>query len=148
MSINTILHERQLEEYYCTLCYAVFDLKHRRVTLANSGLPYPIRVTGSTCEQIELPGVPLGSFFGVTYDEATVPLATDDVFVFCSDGVSEAMNERSEEFTPARLVEVVAAARSGTARDIVRAIVDAVETHRAGHPPNDDMTVVAVKITS
>ena len=26
-SINTILHERQLEEYYCTLCYAVFDMK-------------------------------------------------------------------------------------------------------------------------
>ena len=42
-SINTILHERQLEEYYCTLCYAIFDLKRRTVTLANSGLPYPIR---------------------------------------------------------------------------------------------------------
>ena len=46
MSINTILHERQLEEYYCTLCYAVFDLKRRTVTLANSGVPYPIRVSG------------------------------------------------------------------------------------------------------
>ena len=45
-SINTILHERQLEEYYCTLCYAVFDLKRRTVTLANSGLPYPVRVSG------------------------------------------------------------------------------------------------------
>ena len=66
-SINTILHERQLEEYYCTLCYALFDLKRRTVTLANSGVPYPIRATrrhGAT--QIELPGVPLGSFLGVT----------------------------------------------------------------------------------
>ena len=49
MSINTILHERQLEEYYCTLCYAVFDLKRHTVTLANSGVPYPIRVSGETC---------------------------------------------------------------------------------------------------
>ena len=48
MSINTILHERQLEEYYCTLCYALFDLKRRTVTLANSGLPYPIRASGDT----------------------------------------------------------------------------------------------------
>ena len=40
-SVNTILHQRQLEEYYCTLCYSVFDLKRRIVTLANSGLPYP-----------------------------------------------------------------------------------------------------------
>ena len=36
-SINTILHQRQLEEYYCTLCYAIFDLKRRTMTLANSG---------------------------------------------------------------------------------------------------------------
>ena len=42
-SMNTILYERQLEEYYCTLCYAVFDFKRRTVTMANSGLPYPIR---------------------------------------------------------------------------------------------------------
>ena len=28
-SVNTILHQRQLEEYYCTLCYAIFDLKRR-----------------------------------------------------------------------------------------------------------------------
>src|SRR6187200_866453 len=46
LSINTILHERQLEEYYCTLCYALFDLKRRTVTLANSGLPYPVHVSG------------------------------------------------------------------------------------------------------
>ncbi len=44
-SMNTILHERQLEEYFCTLCYASFDFKRRIVTVANSGLPYPIRCT-------------------------------------------------------------------------------------------------------
>ena len=75
MSINTILHERQLEEYYCTLCYAIFDLKRRTVTLANSGVPYPMRATGESVGPIELPGVPLGSFFGVTYDEVSLPLA-------------------------------------------------------------------------
>src|SRR6187455_3160618 len=42
-SMNTILHDRQLEEYYCTLCYAFFDFKRRTVTLSNSGLPYPVR---------------------------------------------------------------------------------------------------------
>ena len=59
-SMNTILHERQLEEYYCTLCYASFDFKRRIVTVANSGLPYPIRCTSDSCAQIEMPGVPLG----------------------------------------------------------------------------------------
>src|SRR5438552_921432 len=83
-SMNTILHDRQLEEYYCTLCYAFFDFKRRAVTLSNSGLPYPLRCSGAECGQIELPGVPLGSFPGVTYDEVTMPFKTGDVFVFCT----------------------------------------------------------------
>jgi sigma-B regulation protein RsbU (phosphoserine phosphatase) len=145
-SINTILHERQLEEYYCTLCYAVFDLKRRTVTLANSGLPYPVRAHGDDVAQISLPGVPLGSFFGITYDERTFPLASGDVFVFCSDGVFEAMNERGEEFTAERVVRTIQNHRTRPAKDIVRAIVGAVDEHRSGFPPNDDMTAVAVRI--
>jgi sigma-B regulation protein RsbU (phosphoserine phosphatase) len=147
MSINTILHERQLEEYYCTLCYAVFDLKRRTLTVANSGVPYPLRLTAGSCSQIESPGVPLGSFFGVSYDEVSYPLATGDMFVFFSDGVSEAMNSRNEEYTSARLSEVVKSVRDRPAAEIVKAIGESVEEHRAGYPPNDDSTVVVVKIT-
>ena len=73
-SMNTILHERQLEEYYCTLCYALFDFTRRELTLSNSGLPYPIRCSEDDCSQVALPGVPLGSFPGITYDEITLPL--------------------------------------------------------------------------
>ena len=146
-SMNTILHERQLEEYYCTLCYAFFDFKRRSVTLSNSGLPYPIHCSGDVCGQVELPGVPLGSFPGVTYDEVTVPLKAGDVFVFCTDGISEAMNESGEEFGSPRLAEIVRANRTQTARGIVDEIFDAVIAFRGTAPQNDDMTAVAVKIT-
>jgi sigma-B regulation protein RsbU (phosphoserine phosphatase) len=146
-SINTILHERQLEAYYCTLCYALFDLKRRTVTLANSGLPYPVHASSKGVSQIELPGVPLGSFFGINYDEVSLPLETGDVFVFCSDGVTEAMTADSEEFTAERLIDVIKATRQASAREIVQAIVQAVSAHRAGAPPNDDMTVVVLKVT-
>src|SRR5579872_2114906 len=147
-SVNTILHQRQLEEYYCTLCYAIFDLKRRTVTLANSGLPYPIRATAEEVTQIELPGVPLGSFSGSTYDEVTVALHQGDLFVFCTDGVFEAMNGSGEEFGAARLIDVVAGARQQDAKTVVASIVSAVDAFREGTAPNDDMTVVAVKITA
>ncbi len=103
-SINTILYERQLEEYYCTLCYAVFDLKRRIVVMANSGLPYPIRATDEGVAPIELPGVPLGSFSGSSYDELTLDLATGDVYVFCTDGILDARDEAGVEFGRTRLV--------------------------------------------
>ena len=43
-------------------------------------------------------------------------------------------------------MEVVKDARSQPASIIVQRIVSAVAEHRAGVPPNDDMTVVAIKI--
>jgi phosphoserine phosphatase RsbU/P len=146
-SVNTILQQRQLEEYYCTLCYAIFDLKRRVLTMANSGLPYPIRCTAGACEQIELGGVPLGSFQGSTYDELTLPLPRGDLFVFATDGVVEAMNAAGDEFSAARLIEVVARARDLPAARIVAAIFEAVREWRGGTPANDDMTALVVRMT-
>jgi phosphoserine phosphatase RsbU/P len=147
-AMNTILHDRQLEEYYCTLCYAFFDFKRRTVTLSNSGLPYPVRCLDDDCGQIELPGVPLGSFSGVTYDEVTLPLRAGELFVFCTDGIFEAMNADGKEYGAKRLCDVVREHRKGTAREIVDAIFDAVILFRGTAPQGDDMTAVAVKITS
>jgi phosphoserine phosphatase RsbU/P len=146
-STNTILHERQLEEYYCTLCYALFDFKRRSVTLANSGLPYPIRCSADGVAQIELPGVPLGSFAGSAYEEVGFDLSVGDVFVFCSDGVFEANDALGREFGAERLLDVVRGAWRSTARELVDAIFAGVEAFRGETPPNDDMTAVAIRIT-
>jgi sigma-B regulation protein RsbU (phosphoserine phosphatase) len=145
-AMNTNLHERHLEEYYCTLCYAFFDFARRTVTLSNSGLPYPIRCTADECGQIELPGVPLGSFPGIIYDEVTLGLKPDDLFVFCTDGIFEALNPTGAEFGARRLCQIVAASRQESARGIVDAIFQAVTEFRDGQPPTDDMTAVAIKI--
>ncbi len=87
-SMNAILHERRLEEYFCTLCYAAFDFKKRQLVIANSGLPYPIRRSEGVSGPIQLPGVPLGAFPGTTYEELTFDLKAGDLFVFCTDGIS------------------------------------------------------------
>jgi len=146
-AMNTNLHERHLEEYYCTLCYAFFDFRRRTVTLSNSGLPYPIRCSAEKCGQIELPGVPLGSFPGIIYDEVTLELKPDDLFVFCTDGIFEAQNPKGAEFGARRLCEIIAASRKESARGIVDEIFHAVTEFRGTEPQADDMTAVAIKIS-
>ncbi len=153
-STNSILCERQLEEYYCTLCYALFDFKRRNVTVANSGLPYFVRVRGinrppeerEPAVQIELSGLPLGSFPGSTYDELTLDLRAGDLYVFCSDGIFEANDLQLREFGTQRLLKVIEESKEKPAKDIVDAIFDAVAEFRGEALPNDDMTAVAVKI--
>ena len=156
--MNTILHERQLGDYYCTLCYALFDLKRRTVTIANSGLPYPIRSGSNERQdgspapapapaQVELAGIPLGSFPGSSYDEAAFALSAGDLFVFFTDGVSEAQDALGREFGIVRLLRVIEESREKTARELVDAIFAAVQDFRGETAPNDDMTAVAIRIT-
>jgi sigma-B regulation protein RsbU (phosphoserine phosphatase) len=147
-SMNTILHERQLEPYYCTLCYALFDFKRRTVVLANSGLPYPVRCSGGVAAQMVMPGVPLGSFGGSAYDEVSFDLNAGDVFVFCSDGVFEANDARGREFGVERLSQVVLEYRTQPARAIVEEVFTAVAEFRGEARAKDDMTVVAIKINT
>jgi sigma-B regulation protein RsbU (phosphoserine phosphatase) len=145
-SMNRILHERQLEEYYCTLCYAQFDFKRRIVTMANSGLPYPIRCSTDGCGPIQMPGVPLGSFPGITYDELTLEIHAGDVFVFYSDGLSEAMDAAGREFGSDRLLDVVRQHREQSAAEMVDAIFAEVGIFVGGAEQNDDRTAVVLKV--
>ena len=144
--MNRILHERNLEEYFCTLCYAMFEFKKQTATFANSGLPYPIRCTGGKAGQIDMPGVPLGSFGSSTYDDVVVPLAPGDVFVLCSDGISEAFDEAGGEFGADRVMEVVERNCAKSAKEIVAEIFGAVHQFSGNAEKSDDRTVVVVKI--
>jgi sigma-B regulation protein RsbU (phosphoserine phosphatase) len=147
-AINRILHERQLEEYYCTLCYAVFDLRQHVVTMANSGLPYPIRCSadGSSCQQIEMPGVPLGSFGTTSYDEIVLPAHAGDVFVFCSDGIFETFNEDGLELGAGPIIDIVRTHRDRPASEIVAKIFDTMSAFRGTAMQTDDQTAVVVRI--
>jgi sigma-B regulation protein RsbU (phosphoserine phosphatase) len=144
--MNRILHERNLEEYYCTLCYAMFEFKKQTVTFANSGLPYPIRCTNGKAAQLDMPGVPLGSFGTSTYDDVVVPLAPGDVFVLCSDGISEAFDEAGKEFGAERVIDVIERNCGRPAKEIVGEIFGAVQQFCGDAEQSDDRTVVVLKI--
>ena len=145
--INRILHDRNLEEYYCTLCYAMFEFKKQLVTFANSGLPFPIRCVNGQAQQLEMAGVPLGSFGSSKYEDFQYPLAAGDVFVLCSDGIFEAFNDAGQEFGAQRVIDIVEQNHMLPARDIVNAMFSAVQNFSGDSEQSDDRTVVVLKIT-
>ena len=85
---------------------------------------------------------------GATYDEITMPLQAGDVFVFCTDGIYDTVSEDGVDFGSDRVCEIVRAHRRSSAREIVDAIFDEVALFRGHVPQPDDMTAVAVKITT
>ncbi|HEY2943127.1 MAG TPA: GAF domain-containing SpoIIE family protein phosphatase [Vicinamibacteria bacterium] len=145
--VNNTLRRRGMDGLFCTLTFARFDFAARRVTLANSGLPYPVHYRASTsrCEPIELPGLPLGAFDGSTYEEKTLELAAGDILVFYTDGVTEAWNGH-EQYGGARLVQQVEAHAGRSAGTIGRRILSDVARFEGTASPADDVTLVVVKL--
>ena len=144
--MNRILHERNLEEYYCTLCYAMFEFKKRIVTFANSGLPFPVRWKNGKAGPLDMPGTPLGSFGASTYDDYQFALEEGEIFVLASDGIFEAFDEAGQEFGAQRVIDVIERSHDKPSKEIVNEIFGAVQNFCGDAPQSDDRTVVVVKI--
>ena len=145
-AINASLNERRLESHFLTLLYAVWDDDQRVMQIANSGVPTPIHCRDGKTQRLNTTGLPLGLFEEADYDEMTVQAAAGDVFVFYSDGISDARNRAGQTFGDGRVDQVVTAQCGGSAEEILQAIFEAVARHREGAAPFDDETVVVVKV--
>ena len=128
------------------LGYAVWRDDEGLLSIANSGLPRPIYCRGGKVEALESTGLPLGLFADAEYDEISLRPGPGDVFVFFSDGITDAVSSDGDLFGRSRIEQIVEANCTDSADEIVTAIFDAVAEHATGSEPFDDQTVVAVKI--
>jgi serine phosphatase RsbU (regulator of sigma subunit) len=80
-------------------------------------------------------------------EEHTIVLHDDDVFVFYTDGITEAMNGTADLFGDERLVEVLSQSGGQCAAAISQRIQDDVAAFVDGADPHDDMTMVVVRIS-
>ena len=62
-----------------------------------------------------------------------------------TDGLNEAENGQMEEFGNDHLLELMADTKSLTSREVIDKLKAAVEEHRAGAEPNDDLTLMCIK---
>mgnify|MGYP001767168648 CR=1 FL=1 len=133
---------------FVTLAHVRFDLGSRTAEFTNAGHLYPYRVApDGTVSSVANPSKPLGAGRPAARVTVTVPLVDGEVWVLLSDGVVEAMTpDGSEAFGFARLERVLAPCGGRRPREVLDAILEAWRTHTGGDDPDDDRTVVAVKV--
>jgi sigma-B regulation protein RsbU (phosphoserine phosphatase) len=144
--VNKTLYQRPVEGQYIAVTYSIYDPANRTITLANSGLPYPLLVRSGTPEFLDIGGVPLGLFPDSQYEERTMQLQTGDVLVFYSDGVVEMRNDTGEEFGLKRLAETVRSNHEKAPEEIVRSVSAALAEFIGRVRPHDDRTMVVVRM--
>ena len=130
---------------FVTLFYAILDPASRKLTYVNAGHNPPILSRRDRMSLLRAKGIALGIIEDIELERREVELAEGDVVVFYTDGVTEAINERTEEFGQGRLVEVVVENRGLTAQGLIDKINAAVAAFIGGEPQFDDFTLVVLK---
>lgn len=145
-AVNHSLNQRRLDAQFVVLTCALWDDEQRTMLVANSGLPRPIYCRNGHAHMIEAAGLPLGMFEDVSYEEIAIQSVPGDVFVFFSDGIVDASNEKDDQFGRVRIEQVITKTCNGNARQIVDALFQATEKFSAGAPVFDDQTAVVLKV--
>jgi sigma-B regulation protein RsbU (phosphoserine phosphatase) len=132
---------------FITFFWCVLDVISRTLTYVNAGHNPPILVRASgAVEYLDRGGLILGILPTTTpYEQASVQLGVGDILVLFTDGVSEAMNEKGEDFTEDRLLEVVRHSKGGTSQEIINSVLAGVEEHVRGTPQSDDITLLVLR---
>ena len=153
-SMLTVLNERLCEvmerKAFITATIALFDLERGIVTVARAGQTRLMRMRDGRVETFAPQGLPLGiralELFASSIEEITLDLLPGDRFILYSDGVSEAMNGRREEFGEERLRAAVAGAVDASPDKASRTLLRTIAAFRGDAEQNDDITVVVVDV--
>lgn len=151
--VNRHLYEVCRRKTFVTLVLGVLHPATRELTYARAGHNPPVwrrsNVNLETLLQAKGLGLGLnkGKMFDLTLKPQTVTLDKGDAIVFYSDGITEAMNAEREEYGEDRLMMATRRADGLTAAETQSAIMDDVAAFLGDVPPQDDQTVVVLRVT-
>ena len=142
--LNHGVCRRGIEGRFLTAFYGMLH-PDGAFTYTNAGHNAPIVVSRSGIRRLETGGVVLGLFEHAVFDEETVRLAPGDFVVAFSDGVTEAMDEKGEEFTDERLLACVEQHKAKSPQEIIDALLADVRAFCGDATQSDDVTIVLMK---
>jgi serine phosphatase RsbU (regulator of sigma subunit) len=139
---------KRLNLRYLYMALMMAKVNGTRVRLSAAGMPPTLvfRAATGEVEEVAIQGLPLGGGARFPYKERVLELSSSDVVVFMSDGFPERFNAMGEMLDYERARSVLAESAHGTAHEIIEHFVRAGDAWADGHPQNDDVTFVVLKV--
>ena len=142
--INNILAVDNDRAMFVTMFIGKADLRTGHLDYCNCGHNAPV-VDGQLLE-MQYANQPLGLWEDDPFYGESIDNFRGRQFLLYTDGLNEAENAEKELLGNDRMIELMQDAQDMDARHVVDMLKAAVEEHRAGADPNDDLTLLCLTI--
>jgi phosphoserine phosphatase RsbU/P len=144
--VNYLLWESIERNQFITAFYGILDASNRTLHYSNAGHNPPLLIDARGATRfIEWGEQPLGMFRETRYHEHYHTFRPGEILVLYTDGVTEALNSKGEEFGQNRMAEAVKSAASLSARELVAHMHQAILAWTDGVGSSDDATFFVIK---
>lgn len=155
MKLLQVLNKRLFgtidKKMFATMIYGVLDVKSNEFTFARAGHNSLVYKNTKGISSF-LPkgigvGLEKGTIFNREIEELSVPLRKNDVIFFYTDGISEAMNVKREEFGEDRVHTILSGLNDVSSKSICEIFLNEVRKFAGNAEQNDDLTMIVIKHT-
>jgi sigma-B regulation protein RsbU (phosphoserine phosphatase) len=149
--VNNLVYESSTTNRYATFFYAEYEPLTNLLTYVNAGHNPPYILRGDQAIPLEATGTVIGLLPDAEYAQASIPMHPGDVLLAFTDGISEAMNHRDEEWGDERMIACAKKllAQPGyaiTAKQLLNCILETADKFTSGAPQHDDMTLLVCTV--
>ena len=132
---------------FVTMFIGLVDLTTGHLHFCNAGHNPPVLIGDGKTEFIEMiPNLPIGLMPEFEYEgEEIADISNQPLFVY-TDGLNEAENREQTQFSDERLLEILETTPFESSRQTIELLASEVEKHRDGADPNDDLTMLCLKV--
>ena len=143
-----LLCKESLDSMFVTVFYGIYHYKAGMMDYTNAGHnpPYLLR-GGRTVECLPVASnFVVGVFDDIEFESNTLTFGIGDTLLLYTDGVTEAFNDKREQFSESNLQDILASMHeSSSAKEVVTSVLQSVKTFSGDYPQSDDITLLSLQ---
>ena len=145
--MNAALSEDNDQGMFVTMFIGRIDLASGAMDFCNAGHNPPFLTDAGGGQFLEmLPNAPIGLWPGLEYDGERLEDISGRMLVVYTDGLNEAENRQQEQLGDDRLLDILETMPRCSAKEVINLLYEAVQQHRDGAEPNDDLTIMSILV--
>ncbi len=141
--LNKIIFKASTPEKYITGFVAILDPDSGEIEYLNAGHNPIFYLSEGNLVKLHKGGFAFGMLdFGMPYESDVIKIKPGEKILFYTDGITEAMNHKGEEYSDERLELFFTKNNPEKADAFINKLIADVKTHTADTPQSDDITAL------